>query len=343
MPNPYPCQINKERLVASYNVYGARLGKDSERAARLGLDAERIKARDSGELWKLWVLANLYQRVRETVSEERFVELVNNPGASYLFSSRTVDQASAGCGCPHLRLPQTIHQCDYNNKKDMCAYPQHKSGCIVKKLCHSLARHPSYRRIACTLAGSSLFLRSHGYDFDRLKRSMAQGRDGSRLLQALKDMSGLSKGQKVPSMFLAWLSNPTEYYIWDLDYSDFIPIDLNVRRVAERTNGCKDDQAAKGYVQDLATRWDLNVRVVELAFLNVGQEYCHKNDPSCHACTFGPGYGDDRHPKPVRSIHLKEIAKSSRIETEAQWEQIRDRLDKAVREALTAGNQVEIE
>jgi hypothetical protein len=343
VPNSYPCRISKERILASYEVYGARLGPDSGRSDDLGIDLERVKARDPDELWKLWVLANLFQRVKETVSEKRFVELMSDPASSYLFSPSTIDQMASACACPYLRSPRSVHQCDYKNKSDTCAYPQYKDPCVLKRVSRSLARHPSYYRIAATLVASSLFLRRYEYDFNQIREEMVQGRDGSRLLQILKDISGLKQGQKVPIMFLAWLSNPIEYGIWDLDYFDFIPIDLNVRRVAERANACRDDQAVKTYVQELATHWDLNVREVELAFLNVGQEYCQKTKPLCHTCPFGPRYrGGDKLSRPVRVIRLKDITGGGGIETEAEWHQIRDQLDRRVKQALADGNKVEI-
>lgn len=47
-------------------------------------------------------------------------------------------------------------------------------------------------------------------------------------------------------------------------------------------------------------------------------------------------------PKPVRPIRIRDVVKYSRIETVKQWEQIRDRLDEAVKNALAAGDEVEI-
>ncbi len=47
-------------------------------------------------------------------------------------------------------------------------------------------------------------------------------------------------------------------------------------------------------------------------------------------------------PKPVRRIRIAEVAATSRIQNEAQWNLLRDRLDETVKAALADGNEVEI-
>lgn len=343
--NLHPCEITEERILTSYERYGARMGTNAGRGGSLSIDYERVQHLGPNELWRLWVLANLYQRVREQVSEDRFNELTRDPESRYLFSPKRLDQLASARGCSHLSLWQTVYECDYRNKKDTCAFQQHKNTCVVKRVCQSLARHPAYPRIACTLVASSKFLRQYDYSFDRLRQQTVCDRDGSQILKTLKEMSGLKAGDKIPRLFLVWLSNPIEYGVWDIDYSDFIPIDLNVRRVAGRASGCTNDDDVRGHVQELATQWELNVREVELAFLNVGQEYCHKQNPLCEDCTFGTTHGsDDVEPDSglVHSITIKDTLGNTTIAPQAQWDQLRDRLDAAVKAALCDGEEVEI-
>jgi hypothetical protein len=47
--------------------------------------------------------------------------------------------------------------------------------------------------------------------------------------------------------------------------------------------------------------------------------------------------------KPVKRVRIAQVAASVRIENEAQWNLVRDRLDKTVRDELNAGNEVELE
>ena len=47
--------------------------------------------------------------------------------------------------------------------------------------------------------------------------------------------------------------------------------------------------------------------------------------------------------KPVKRVRLVEVASSVRIENEAQWDLVREKLDKKVRGELNAGNEVELE
>jgi hypothetical protein len=46
--------------------------------------------------------------------------------------------------------------------------------------------------------------------------------------------------------------------------------------------------------------------------------------------------------KPVKRVRVAEVASTVRIETEAQWNLVRDRLDETVRKELAAGNDVEL-
>jgi hypothetical protein len=286
MESRFPCQVSKERILKSYDQEIARMGEDSDRS-HLRLSKELILQREPQELWKLWVLANLYQRVSEKASQARFIELLESDDDQIIFSPNEIDLAVRTGTCPLLDSDLTIHSCDYNNRRDACNYPTHKDGCIVKVLSQILARHPSYSRIAKTIVCSAAFLSAYDYNLDRLYTVMKEKGEEANLIEVLRAISGLKQGQKIPSMFLAWLSNPSVYGIWELDYAEYIPIDVNVRRVARRALGCTNDEQVKVSLQELSSRFDLNVRTVELSFLNVGQMYCHKATPSCLLCPFG--------------------------------------------------------
>jgi len=72
------------------------LGADAVRAQGLGIDRQRIEGLDPEELWKLWVLANLYQRIPEKRTEGIFGSLMSDQAAVFLFSPRTIaEEASA--------------------------------------------------------------------------------------------------------------------------------------------------------------------------------------------------------------------------------------------------------
>ncbi len=286
MKSTSPCKINKERVLNSYHEEIKRMGEDSDRS-RLQISKEKILRQNAQELWKLWVLANLYQRTSEKASQARFMELMGDLGDQIIFSPERINSSACVGTCPLLDSNLSINKCDYNNRYDACKYPAHRNGCIMMILSHKLARHPSYRRIASTLVSSAVFLQAYEYDLHRMYMEMEKGGKADELLEVLKTLSGLKHGQKIPSMFLAWLSNPAIYGIWKLDYSQYIPVDVNVRRVARRAVGCANDQQIKEAIQKFSNQFDLNVRIVELSFLNVGQVYCHKNAPNCLLCLFG--------------------------------------------------------
>ncbi|MBE0448223.1 MAG: BREX system P-loop protein BrxC [Actinobacteria bacterium] len=50
----------------------------------------------------------------------------------------------------------------------------------------------------------------------------------------------------------------------------------------------------------------------------------------------------ERPPKPVKRIRMADVTTMIRIQDEGQWDQVRDRLDEAVRNALASGNDVEL-
>lgn len=52
--------------------------------------------------------------------------------------------------------------------------------------------------------------------------------------------------------------------------------------------------------------------------------------------------GGQKPKKPVKQVRLTDVARAVRIENEAQWALVRDRLDKTVRDELAAGNDVEL-
>lgn len=55
-----------------------------------------------------------------------------------------------------------------------------------------------------------------------------------------------------------------------------------------------------------------------------------------------PPDGEVQVPKPVRRIRMADVATTARIQNEAQWNLLRDRLDETVKTALADGNEVEI-
>lgn len=282
----FPCTVDRDRILAAQGEKLSTLGEMPERDY-LGLSVKKIRSGDGDEIWRVWVLANLCQRASEKYGEAMFVKLSGMPDMSILFSPRELDEAAQAGSCPLLADSESVHGCDYHNRRGECRYPEHQEGCIMKRVCNLLAAHPMYNRIARTLVSTAMYLRPYRHDMHAMYLSLKSDGRENDLLDILRATSGLKNGRKVPSMFLMWMSNPDIYGVWQMDYSALIPVDINVRRVAKRSLSATNDGDVVRKIQALAARFDLNVRSVEMAFLSIGQNYCHRNDPDCGHCPLG--------------------------------------------------------
>lgn len=286
----YNCKINKDRILNSYKHYIKKYGEDNQRTY-LGISTRLIKEKDPNELWKLWILSNCYQRVTEKQSEKIYVEILNNREYEFLFFPEMFYGKIKKSMCSKLENIGKVHTCDYNNKKNNCSYPKYKSKCIAKSVCGIFSKHPSYSRIAKTLISSTIYLSRFGFSFQNLYTSCLSIGDQTlttiELQNVLKSICGLKKGEKIPNMFLLWLSSPLVYgRIWSLKCELLIPIDVNVRRVSKRISNVKKDEEIRKLIVDISVSFNIPARIVEIALLNIGQEWCLKSNTECEYCVF---------------------------------------------------------
>jgi len=286
----YNCKITKDRVTNSYDIYIKKYKEDNQRTY-LGISTDMITRKDPNELWKLWILANCYQRITEKQSEKIFVEIINNPDNRFLFSPSMFYNEIKKSMCPKLKDFERAHTCDYNNKQDCCSNPTCKSNCVSKSVCRIFSKHPSYSRIAKTLISTTIYLGQYDLSFQNLYLSFSKNLDQKlttyELQNVLKKISGLKKGEKIPNMFLLWLSSSLLYgIIWSLKTELLIPIDVNVRRVSKRISNFKKDEEIRKLIVDISESFEIPSRITEIAFLNAGQEWCLKNNAKCKECVF---------------------------------------------------------
>jgi len=269
-------------LKASYKDYVTENGEDIDR--NLGINLEKTRANDPLELWKLWVLANFYQRVSEATSEKRFREISND---SLIFNPQRIHFLTKKSPCLFLRDHTSIHLCDWKNSSRVCKF-NHKQ-CVVQLLSGTLRKHPHYKKISKTLIASSVFLSAFDYSLFKLYQHYR-----AETTNVLKGFCGNINGEKIPSLFLVWMSNQNLFGSWKLDPNLFFPIDLNIRRVCYSLFSIREQSQILNKISSLRKRLNLDNRVIELGLLNVGQKYCRKNEKLCSSCFFSSN-GDVRY------------------------------------------------
>ena len=278
------CNISKRTIENAYRMYDEKYGAtDRERVSRLGIDIK-----EKNELWKLWVLALFYQVISEERSEKAFNKL---PEETILFKPQLIAKITLGCNCPPLRNEHTVHFCRFQHSKGLksCVQNLFYQKCPFPIISYSRGfKHLGKPRILRGLISSAIFLKQHDFDFQEYYNSLADLDLNKRTNTTLDTFMVTSGSEKISHMFLAWLSNPIEYNIWDLDYERFLAIDRNIIRVARNIGLCNTGNVTiiRAHLHKLMDNMKVNPRVLELALLNVGQSYCKEGEKLCSGCPF---------------------------------------------------------
>jgi hypothetical protein len=269
------CLVSKEGVQTAYEEY--QRTREKGRLDRVGLNI--------GEdgLWKLWVLALSYQAAKEGTSENLFRALSARDDP-LVFNPARIGELAKECGCSLLIEEKTFQFCDFKKNQGSCSYSDFLAGCPVRKVCEETHR---FARMAKQIVASALYLRSYDFRFDRLCASRLNLSIDDRT-QAMLDTLTILAGEKIAHLFLGWVSNPfLNYGNWDLNYKRFLAINGNIKRVVAKIGLCnsKNTSVIRARLNELQEEMSLNPKVLELALLRVGQEYCPKRgDLKCERC-----------------------------------------------------------
>lgn len=270
------CSVSKEAVEMAYEKYRPwEKGRFEKRV--------RINTRDKDGLWKLWVLALFYQATNEKASETLFGTLQED---TLTFNPARISTLAKECGCPLLTDEKRVQSCDFKKTQRRCSHPSFLGECPVPRTCDETRR---FARIAKQIVTSALYLRSYDFSFEKFYASQLNLPMEQRT-QVILDKLMTVAGEKIAHLFLGWLSDPLLIYgDWNLNHKRFLAINGNIKRVVERTGLCKSKNTSviRAALNELQEKIGLeNPKVLELALLYVGQNYCLKNEEKlkCNRC-----------------------------------------------------------
>jgi len=269
------CNVLKGPVEAAFNEYIQKRGTDQERFKRM-----KINFNEKDALWRLWILALMYQAMSEKASEKAFTKIQEH---DLTFNPSGIFEKSKKCDCPFLSGANKVHFCDLT-KSMGCSERQFFKDCPVQIIRDEICR---LSRISRAIVSSAIYLRYYDFSFEKLYASLREQSIDDRT-QRILDMCTVMGGEKVSHMYLRWVSNSVPIGNWKLDTKKFLAIDVNIRRVAENIGLCKKSQntnVIRAHVRELLDTLNMNApkdpEKMEIALLHVGQKYCKKRRNEC--------------------------------------------------------------
>jgi len=262
------CNVSKKTIEKAYDEYIMNYGTDLERFTDVG-----IKFEEKDALWRLWILALMYQGMSEEASETIFKEI---PEDSLTFNPSTIWQKAEECGCPLLLEANKVRFCDFSLSTG-CSESQFFNDCPIPIIRAEIRR---FSRISKAIVSSAIYLRDYDFDFEKLYASLQQLPINERT-QKILNVCQMIGDEKIAHMYLRWLSNSVPNN-WELDAKRFLAIDVNITKVAKNIGLCKSSNTSvtRAYMQELLKELGMNdpkdTEKIEIALLHIGQEYCSR-------------------------------------------------------------------
>jgi hypothetical protein len=277
------CDVRKETIEAAFNEYVKTYGTDSDRFRKMGIDFGKERA-----IWRLWILALMYQGMSEEASETSYL---NIPREGLTFDPEEISAKAEKCGCPFLLSANKVHFCDFITSQ-RCSRQAFVKDCPVPLIREEIRRFP---RISRGIVSSAIYLRDYEFSFENLCASIQVISVDIRTDRMLNVLTMIGGSEKISHMFLRWISNSLPSGNWGLDARKFLAVDQNLKKVTRTIGLCRSPNSSivRAHLQELLSVLGMNdpkdPEKLEIALLHVGQEHCDKGrEEACQneACPF---------------------------------------------------------
>jgi hypothetical protein len=268
IPIKMDCNVSRATVENAFGNYNKEIQTDVVRIAGIDLTVQN-------GLWKLWILALMYQAMHEETSEKIFHGI---PGGGLTFNPSLISRKALDCGCKFLQTANKVHFCDF--KSGSCSQDQFIGCCPLPEINEEIHRLP---RISKEVLASAIFLRHHDFEFRKLYESLHCVTTSERTEKILEIFMILA-GEKISHLYLGWVANPDlvrDY--WDLDSERLLAIDVNIKRVSHNIGLCawSNTSVIRAHLHQLLDELGMDnskdAKKLEMAFLYVGQQYCKGN------------------------------------------------------------------